>query len=90
MITSGIDSLDVHKVGSWHGQGRAIGGLSHTEADVACIRRELPRRLPRAFESEGQYQLIWETPRTHKTNAPHWHLAFVPNARFQPIKASTK
>jgi hypothetical protein len=79
VITSGEDSFDAHKPFSWHfHDGRAIDLRGwHSAKQVACIKRELPPRLPKDFGGQGYYQLIWETPETHKTNAPHWHLAFV-------------
>lgn len=89
VITSGVDALDVHRTGSWHAVGRAVDirGRSHTPAQVACIKNELPGRLPQDFSAEGSYVLIWETPQTHRTNSPHWHLAFVEHAQIVKVKA---
>jgi hypothetical protein len=83
VITSGKDSFEAHRKLSTHVYGRAVDlrGRTHTLEQIACIKRELPPRLPTAFQHEGRYQLIWETPKTHRTNAPHWHLQFVDHAK---------
>jgi hypothetical protein len=80
VITSGVDSMSAHRKGSAHGYGNALDwrGRSHDSKTVACIQRELPKRLPDVTAAGARYVLIWETPATHKTNAPHWHLGYVP------------
>lgn len=78
VITSGRDSMDVHKPNSLHGQGQGsaidLRGRHLSPGQVACILAVLPRRLPR--NSRGQFVLLWEAPDGYRQPRAHFHLGF--------------